>query len=242
MLKVLSFDAMPSDAMYWQETHIVQPFVRVLLAGWFVFGSIRSFVRACVSALGLCFCSACMRIVLLGVGWARTRTGQSWKASIYMAQGILLKHKFYIEWHLNNNNRPSIIFTTLLCRAYRFLFRMNHAIDKLCWWIFAVSHTIAIDFIDIKFPQHSSLSMGCGRYDMCAGGVKYVECCAIHETAKPSRTLPNQLAEWANNHTKCVANNGTHSFYSNGSQPTNKRYKMKVKIVSLQQCQMESVC
>lgn len=47
--------------------------------------------------------------------------------------GILLKHKFNIEWHLNNNNEPSIIFTTLLCRAYRFLYvRMNHAIDKVC--------------------------------------------------------------------------------------------------------------
>ena len=30
------------------------------------------------------------------------------------SSGILLKHKFNIEWHLNNNNRPSIIFTTLL--------------------------------------------------------------------------------------------------------------------------------
>lgn len=55
------------------------------------------------------------------------------------------------------------------------------------------------------------------------------------------RAEPSQLAV-----SECMANIGALSFLSNhlpkGSQPTNKRYKMKVKILSSQQCQMGSVC
>lgn len=132
-------------------------------------------MRACLS-IHVCECvsfpyvSGVMKWLY---GWKARAEETKRKRERGIAQGILLKHKFNIEWHLNNNNRPSIIFTTLLCRAYRFLFfRMNHAIDKLCWWIFAVfpfflslSHTIFYWFYRSRIPsQHSSLS---NSVEMC---------------------------------------------------------------------------
>lgn len=108
----------------------------VLAAKLFMWASMNvGCFRACA-----CFGFVCMRFVLRESLKKREREhGGEWAGELRTwAQRILLKHKFYIEWHLNNNNRPSIIFTTPLCRAYRFLFRMNHAIDKVCWRIFAV--------------------------------------------------------------------------------------------------------
>lgn len=86
-----------------------------------------SWARACVcvsvwicmfSCVFVCVSSVFMPEYVPSADWVSVWLSMCWEGT----WEILLKHKFNIEWHLNNNNRPSIIFTTLLCRAYRFLF------------------------------------------------------------------------------------------------------------------------